>query len=159
MSSQAAKLTRRQGVLLGRATVVATVLAVGTAGTAYAYWATTGTGSGSGSATAPSPLTTIDATGSTSGLLVPGGSAALVVNVSNPNSYSVTVTSVAPNGTPSASCTTPALTVATSSGLTTVIGANSTSPLTLAGAVQMGASSSDCQGATFTIPVTVTGRK
>ena len=88
------------------------------------------------------------------------------LEVNNPNAYAVTLVSVAGNGIITAdpghsSCTTTGVTFANQSGLSTTIPASaSNDQILLPGAVSMGSSSSSgCQGATFSVPVTITVHK
>lgn len=147
----------------------ALTLALG-AGTAYAYWATGGSGSGS-AAGGDMQTVTVDALvpGDTpASTLVPGGTADVVLRVTNPNPYSVQVYSVTGNGTVTAdtahpACTTTGVTFAGSPGPLSPavsIAANSSALVTLPGAAGMNATSqSTCQGATFHLPVTLAVRK
>lgn len=147
----------------------ALTLALG-AGTAYAYWATGGSGSGS-AAGGDMQTVTVDALvpGDTpASTLVPGGTADVVLRVTNPNPYSVQVYSVTGNGTVTAdtahpACTTTGVTFAGSPGPLSPavsIAANSSALVTLPGAAGMNATSqSACQGATFHLPVTLAVRK
>jgi hypothetical protein len=144
-------------------------LAIG-AGTAYAYWATDGSGSSSAAA-GDMQTVTVDALvpGDTpASALIPGGTADVVLRVTNPNPYSVQVYSVSNNGTATAddahpSCTTTGVTFAGTPGPISPavsIAANSSTLVTLSGAASMDATSqSACQGATFHLPVTVAVRK
>ncbi len=144
-------------------------LAIG-AGTAYAYWASDGAGSGSASA-GNMQTVTVDALvpgDNPASTLIPGGTADVVLRVTNPNPYSVQVYSVTNNGTATAdnahlSCTTTGVTFAgTPSPLSPAvsIAANSSTLVTLPGAASMDATSqSACQGATFHLPVTLAVRK
>ena len=153
-------------------TAVATVALciLGGAGSAYAYWAAAGTGSGSAS-NGSMQAVTVDAlipgdTLQTS--LVPGGTADVLLRASNPNPHAVTVYGFAANGPVTADaahpgCTTTGVTftpppVPLSSPL--IIQPNSSILLTLQGAAGMSAASvSACQGAQFTVPVTLEVRK
>jgi hypothetical protein len=127
-------------------------------GVAYAVWSATG----SGATTAKAGTTTaLTATASiTGGPLYPGATADLTVVVTNPNAVPVTVTTIAA-GTVAASagCSTHGVTVTIPATVNLLVPANGSAPRTLTGAVAMStASSSDCQGATFTVPVTVGGK-
>ena len=75
------------------ATVGGAALVVTTAGTAYAWWTTTGTGTGSATAGTVSQNLTLTASQVTAAdRLYPGGSAVAVqIAVSNPNTYSVSL--------------------------------------------------------------------
>ena len=132
------------------------------AGLASAAWLSSGGGTASSRAGQALPPTTtvVPGTAFTTNLLYPGTSGDVKITVNNPNVYPVKVTSVAPNGAPTAAggvgtCAT------TGVGLTaaspgTAIPAGGSATLTLAGAASMtSASETGCQNATFTIPVTV----
>ncbi|MFM8999299.1 MAG: hypothetical protein ACKOKE_04425 [Actinomycetota bacterium] len=130
-------------------------------GIAYAAWTATGSGSGASEATTALALSTVDATALTSAQLYPGGTGDLTVKIHNPNPFGVTVRSIQPNGAITsdrgAACTaSTGLSFTGRTGLTEAIPANGTVTVTLAGAVSMDGSSDDtCQGATFTVPVTL----
>ena len=83
--------------------------------------------------------------------------------MNNPNGYPVRVTAVTGNGTVTASggtgtCTTTAVTFTNQAPASNnTIAANSSATFTYAGAVAMGTNPDQgCQGAVFSIPVTVT---
>lgn len=133
-------------------------------GIAYASWSANGTGTGSAKAGTSLGVTGSVATTSTSGLLYPGGSAPVVVNIHNPNSFSVKVTAVnlgadaAPDSVAGGGggCTTTTALVSltatsTSIGLPVTIAGNSDGIVTMSGTpVSMNiASDNGCQGATF----------
>ena len=148
--------------------VLTTMAALTVVGLVYAAWTTNGTGSGYAKAGTAQALSTVDVSASTSATLYPGGPAGDVkIRISNPNSYPVTVTSVNGSGTITAdaghpTCTTTgvsftdqpvSISVPAKSG-----GVNGETETTLSGAASMSnASSNGCQGATFTIPVTLSG--
>lgn len=136
-------------------------------GLAYANWSTNGSGSGAASAASALAVTgSVGTVSSSATLLVPGGSAPLIVNVHNPNNFSVKISAVTltsaqlPSaiGSPkSASCTTSTAGVQLNSAAATTalpvsIPANGDATVTMAnGAVSMALTSDDgCQGATFT---------
>jgi hypothetical protein len=140
------------------------VLALG--GAAWAHFTSSGSGTGHASTGAMSTVTISATTGAPSTPLFPGGSGDVSLEVDNPNSYSVTLVSVTGNGTirPDTghpSCTTTGVVFANQSGLTMSIPGGATNyQVRLSGAVSMGSSSSSgCQGATFSIPVTITVEK
>jgi hypothetical protein len=139
--------------------VVALVLGLGV-GAALAYFLSHGSGSGSATTGSLSPVTVASATVSPNTPLLPGRSGDVVLDVKNPNSVAVTLISVAANGTVTTSqsgCTTTGVTFNNESGLGVNIPANSTTPVDLSGAATMSTSSSNgCQGATFSIPVSIT---
>ncbi|MBP1235304.1 hypothetical protein JOE40_000772 [Arthrobacter sp. PvP102] len=144
-------------------------LALG-AGTAYAYWTSTGTGTGSESAGTMQTVT-VDAFISGDNprsALIPGGTADVILRVTNPNLYTVQVYSVSPNGPATADdahpgCTTTGVTFAgTGTPLTpaTFVPPNSTVLISLPATAAMDSTSqSACQDATFHLPVTMAVRK
>ncbi len=152
---------------VSRATVLialaALAAALGAAGIAVAAWLSSGSGRpgvSAGNALAPT-TSTVAGSAVTSGLLVPGATGTAIVTVTNPNRYTVRVLTIAPNGAATASggvgtCATTGVTfTAQQPGTALAAGAGTT--LTLPGAVAMStASETGCQGATFTVPVTVT---
>lgn len=154
---------RRLGIF-----VLAMALAVfGGGGAAFAYLATSGAGSGAGTTTSLQPVTVAAFVGgdAPSSLLYPGGSADVILRVSNPNAFSVTLVSVSGNGTIAADaghplCTTTGVSFTNQSGLSVTIppnGGGNPALVHLAGAASMStASSNGCQGATFSIPVSIT---
>ena len=88
------------------------------------------------------------------------------LEVNNPNAYAVTLVSVTGNGTIThdaghSGCTTTGVTFTDQTGLTKTIPASASNyQILLSGAVSMDSSSSNgCQGATFSIPVTITVHK
>lgn len=131
---------------------------------AFAAWTATGTGSGYAKAKTASVLTTVDASGSTSAQLYPGGTGDLVLKVNNPNDYQVTLTAVN-NGSGSitsdkgAACdASTGVTFTNATGLSLAVPAGTTQTFTLNGKVAMSnASDTTCQGAVFTIPVSLVG--
>ncbi|MFF1831270.1 hypothetical protein [Paenarthrobacter sp. NPDC058040] len=155
------------------ATVALSIL--GGVGSAYAYWTATGLGGGT-SANGSMQTVTVDAlvagdTPQTS--LVPGGTADVVLRATNPNPHAVTVYGVTGNGAVTADaghsgCTTTGVSftppaaplVQPGTGQPVTIPANTSILLTLQGAASMSAASvSACQGAIFTVPVTLEVRK
>jgi len=137
---------------------------VATGGIAYASFS--GTGSATGQAHTGS-MQTITVTAFIGGdaptsKLYPGGPAAdVMLRVNNPNSYSVKLVSVSANGSIIADaghpgCTTTGVTFTPQTSLTTLIPVGS-SLVHLSGAASMNTTSQNaCQGATFTIPVSIT---
>jgi hypothetical protein len=151
---------RRRTVLL----LVVPFLLLGT-GTAVAYWAAAGAGSGTAAAGTAQPLSTVTTSASVSSLLYPGGPAAdVTLAVQNPNPYPVTVTGVAVDGAVTATggigtCATHGVSlVAPTGGLPFTVSPSATATVTLSGAATMStAAENGCQGATFTLPVSLTG--
>jgi len=150
----------RKAVLSGLITVA--VLAVGVA---FAAWTATGSGSGYAKATTADALTTVDVSASTVADLYPGKSDGdVLLRISNPNPYPVRVTSVSGNGAitsdAGAACTTSTgVSFADQSSLTLDVPGSSAATFTLPGAASMSnASANACQGAIFTIPVSLSGQ-
>lgn len=133
-----------------------------TGGTAYAFWAASGSGSGTAAAGVVQPLTTSPAT-VTSGLLYPGATGDVRLRVNNPNPFAVTVTSVTGTGAVTsdkgAACDgATGVSFTDQAAASLVVPASSSTTFTLTDAVTMDNSSDDsCQGATFTIAVSLTG--
>jgi len=166
------RTTKTTSGRLAARTAAATVtlcLATGVGG-AYAYWATVG--AGSGAATNGTMVTvTVEALvagDSPQNTLVPGGTADVAVRALNPNGHAVQVYAIRGNGAATADanhpgCTTTGVTFvepAAPLAPTVSIPANSSVLITLPGAATMStASLSGCQGATFTLPVTLEARK
>ena len=146
--------------------------AVLVAGPVFAFYTVAGSGSSSGSTGTVQPLTVSPATvGSPSSTLLPGGTADLLLNVTNPNAVAVTITSVAQGGGVTVSggsgCSSdPAwptttgnsgVAIVTTTGLSISVPAGSSATVHVAGGASMtNSSAAGCQGATFQIPVTVT---
>ncbi|VXA97122.1 conserved exported hypothetical protein [Arthrobacter sp. 9V] len=158
------------GRLARTVAATAALCLLGGAGTAYAYWATAGTGSGSAANGTMQTVTVVALvpgdTLQTS--LAPGGTADVILRASNPNPHAVTIYGLAANGPVTADAAHPGC---TTTGVTftppptpltppVIIQANSSILLTLQGAANMStASVSACQGAQFTVPVTLEVRK
>ena len=159
--------TRSRGF---RAAALAGLLVTAGAGTAYAFWSGTGAGSGSAAAGTMQAVTVdaLVASDNPKAALYPGGSADIVLRLTNPNPYSVQVYSVTGNGPVTADtahpgCTTTGVSfTGTAAPLTpaTYVAANSSALITLPGAATMDTTSlAACQGATFSVPVTAEVRK
>jgi hypothetical protein len=140
-----------------------TLLVLGVVGLVYAAWTATGTGNGYAKAQSAQALTTVDVSATTGATLYPGATGNVKISINNPNPYPVEVTSITGNGTitPDSGhpgCTTTGVTFTDQTGLTIDVPANGNAETTLNGAAQMSnASSNGCQGATFTIPVSLSG--
>lgn len=156
------KLLGKRRLIFAAVTVMALVIA----SLGYAAWTSAGNGSGVAKASTAQALTTVTATASAG--LYPGATAALTLQVSNPNPYPVTVTDVTGNGTITAdtshsTCgqdgTHPTgVTYVDQHNLTIAVPANGTTQVSVSGSVHMSnASDNSCQGATFTIPVSLNG--
>jgi hypothetical protein len=152
-------------LLLG-ATVIALALGVG-GGAAYAYFTSSGSGTGAATTGTLGPVTLQAVTGGPNNALVPGGTADVLLDVKNTNAYAVTLVDVdlTSGGTITADaghsgCTVTGVTLTNQDGLSDNLPANATTAIHLSGAASMStASSSGCQGATFSIPVTITVHK
>lgn len=143
--------------------VGAAVVALVAAGLVYAAWTTSGTGSGTAKATSAQALTTVDASATTTASLYPGATGNVTIKISNPNPYPVRVNSVTGNGAITADaghpgCATTGVSFTDQTGQTIDVPANGQNEVTLNNAASMSnASDSGCQGATFTIPVSLAG--
>ncbi|HEY1714190.1 MAG TPA: hypothetical protein VGG07_14880 [Solirubrobacteraceae bacterium] len=156
------KLLGKRRLIFAAVTVM--VLAIASLG--YAAWTSAGNGTGVAKATTAQGLTTVTATASAG--LYPGATAALSLQVSNPNPYPVTVTDVTGNGTITADAshstcgqdvTHPTgVTYTDQHNLSIAVPANGTTSVSVSNSVKMtNASDNSCQGATFTIPVSLNG--
>lgn len=147
-------------------TIVAVLIAGIGSGAAYAYFTSSasGTGAADDATLLPVSLTGVATLGTP---LLPGGTGDVVFRVTNPNGTAVSMVGVALNGavTPDAShpgCSTtdanPVVTLDVPSGdLPVSLPARSTTTVTLAGAASMDVdATSNCQGAAFSFPLTVT---
>ena len=121
-------------------------------------------GSGYAKATTAQALTTLDVSATTPATLYPGATGNVKLQINNPNPYPVRVTAVSGNGTitsnAGAACNaSTGVSYTDQTGLTLDIGASTSATFTLSGAVAMtNASDNSCQGAVFTIPVSLTGQ-
>lgn len=162
---------------LSRKALVSGALAVGlmAVGIAFAAWTASGTGNGYAKATTAAALSSDDASASTTGQLYPGGEGDVVLTVRNPNPYPVLVKGIADNATitssKGANCNgstgvtfddftydSATMTAATYTVPAKSAGVDGSKTITLANAANMSnASHNDCQGAVFTIPVSISG--
>lgn len=139
------------------------VLVLGVTGLVYAAWTSNGSGSGYAKAGSAAALTTVDVSASTSATLYPGATGDVVLKIDNPNPYPVRITAVTGSGAITADaghpgCVTTGVTFTDQAGKSIDIAASSQTQVTLTGAAKMSnASDNGCQGATFAIPVTLTG--
>lgn len=163
------KKTSRRLAAKSAAAAVALCLATG-AGAAYAYWTAVGAGSGA-AVNGTMRMVAVEALvagDGTQNSLVPGGTADVAVRAFNPNSFPVKVQAIRGNGAATADANHPGC---TTTGVTFMdpadplapaitIPANTSVLITLPAAAAMSlASSSGCQGATFSLPVTLEARK
>ncbi|ABM07004.1 hypothetical protein [Paenarthrobacter aurescens] len=158
------------GRLARTAAATVALCILGGAGSAYAYWSTTGIGSGSAT-NGTMQAVTVDAlipgdTLQTS--LVPGGTADVILRATNLNAHAVTIYGIAASGPVTADsghpgCTTTGVTFTPPAAPLTpavIIQPNTSIQLTLGNAASMSAASvSACQGAQFKVPVTLEVRK
>jgi hypothetical protein len=142
-----------------------TVMVLGIVSLGYAAWTSSGGGTGFAKAASAQSLTT-GSTGTTSATLYPGAAGDLVVNVTNPNSYPIKITSVTGNGTITADSShatcgqdvshPTGVTYTDQTGLNIAVPASTSQTITLSGTVHMtNASDNSCQGATFSVPVSM----
>ncbi len=140
-------------------------------GPSFAYFAVGGLGAAPGATGSLQPLVIQPATtGSPSSSLLPGSTAHLLLNVTNPNPGSVTILSVVQGGgvsvTGGSGCTgdpgwpgslgNSGVSVVSSTGLGIPVAGGATVVVQIPGGAAMStASAAGCQGATFQIPVTV----
>ena len=150
---------RNKKKLLGIGVITTTLLA---AGVAFAAWNAGGTGSGYAKATTAQALSTTDVAATTTAQLYPGGTADVKIKIHNPNPYPVRVTSIDGNGAitsdKGAACDASTGVTYTNQSGTFDVSANSDASFTLVGAVAMSNTSDNtCQGAVFTVPVSLSG--
>jgi predicted ribosomally synthesized peptide with SipW-like signal peptide len=139
---------------------VAVALGLGT-GTAYAYWSSTHSGSGSATTGNVQAVTLVAAAGTVSSKLIPGTTADLSLELNNPNSYTVTITGIAQNGSVTVvggtGCTATGVTVPTKTGLSVTVASGNNAVAHIPNGASMDATSdSGCQGSSFHVPVTLT---
>lgn len=152
--------TRRRLAVIGSLTVTAFVVAA----VAFATWTISGSGSGSAKAVTPSSLTV--ATSTPVQDLYPSATATgdLTFTISNANSFAVNVTQVSYPGSgitsDNALCDVSTVSLPGSPFTVSYTANNgSNGPFTITDAVRMDVATADddCKGATFTIPLTVSG--
>jgi hypothetical protein len=144
------------------ALALSAILVVATTAVTFGSWTVSSSaGSGYSKAKVASSLTLSDASASTTAQLYPGGTGDIWIKVNNSNPFAVTVTSVTGAGTitsdKGAACdAATGVTFTNTTGLTQVVGAGATVTFSLAGKVAMSnASDNTCQGAVFTVPITL----
>jgi hypothetical protein len=155
-------------VILPLMAAVAMVTVLG-GGAAYAYFLSAGSGSGSASTGAMKAVTVAAVTGTPTTPLVPGGNGDVILKVTNPNNFSVSLTTVVFKAAGTITfdnahlgCTTtdttPVVTLSVpANDLPQTIPAAQSATFDLVNAVTMaGTATSNCQGATISIPVTIT---
>lgn len=149
------KITKRIAVI-----GTTTALAIG-GGLAWAAW--TATGGGSGGAQATSAQALVASPGTATNAVYPGGSSNVVFTVANPNPYAVNLTAVGGGAiavdSGHAGCNLSSVSF-TPQSVSVSVPANATAvPVTLTNALSMTpAGNDDCQGATFTVTLTLSGQ-
>jgi hypothetical protein len=156
--------------LLGKRRLIfaaVTVMALGIVSLGYAAWTSSGNGSGFAQASTAKALTSLSVS-ATSASLYPGATADLQLNLNNPNPYPVKVTDVTGNGAITAdaahaTCGQDAqhptgVSYTDQHNLNITVPANSSTQVALSNSIAMtNASDNSCQGATFTVPVSLSG--
>jgi hypothetical protein len=134
-------------------------------GSAFAFFTSHGSGSGAAPSGTVVAVTTASL-GTPTSPLSPGSTGDVILKVTNSNSYAVTLTSVSGNGPITvdaghSGCATTGVTFTAQTGLSTGLPGNgAVTTVDLSGAASMDStSSSGCQGATFTVPVTIAVKK
>ncbi len=126
----------------------------------FAAWLVTGTGNGGAKATTATNL--VVTAGSTTGDLFPGGNGDVKVSIQNPNPFAVNVKTIVGSGAITSAapgCTTTGVSFTDQNAVTGMtIAAGATQAVTLDDAASMNTSDNGCQGATFTIPLSVTAQ-
>ena len=145
---------------VGRLAATAVAVSLGS-GTAYAYFTSSASGHASASTGTMQTVTVAATAGTPSSTLVPGGTADVSLEVTNPNSYTVTLVSVTGSGaiTASNSCSPTGVTFSNRSGLSISVPSGTSQVHLPAAAAMSSASANACQGATFSIPVTIVVQK
>ena len=154
------------------ALLVVPFLAITTA-TVWAYWSASGAGTGAAATATMQTVTLVALAGGDtppSAALAPGGTSEVVLKVHNPNAFSVHVYSITA-GAGSITADSGHSSLCTTTGVTftapavpfppnTSVPAGGSVVIRLADAASMDASSSNgCQGATFSIPITLVVRR
>jgi hypothetical protein len=123
----------------------------------FAAWLVTGEGNGAAQATSADDL--VVASGSTTADLYPGSDGDVELTIENPNPFDVEVSSIVGNGPVTSGapgCSTTGVSFTDQTGMTLAIAAGATATVSLDDAASMSnASDTGCQGATFSVPVTV----
>jgi hypothetical protein len=118
-------------------------------------------GAGYSKAKSSTNLTLNDVSASTVADLYPGGTGNVLVSITNPNPFAVTITSITGTGVITSNAGAPCtastgVTFTNQTGLSLALAAGATTTFTLSGKAAMSnASVTSCQGAIFTIPVIV----
>lgn len=153
------RISRKRKLIVAAGVLMLAIVAVGVG---LGAWSIGGSGNGAAKATTASNITLADATAFTTADLYPGATGNLKLRATNPNPFPVRITAVSGNGTitsdKGAACdASTGVTFANQTGLTLDLAAGATATLTVPSSVSMSnASDNSCQGAVFTIPVTLT---
>lgn len=158
-SKHARKFARRSSTVLA-----ATIAPLLVAGTAYAYWTTSGSGSATAAAGSSTNLTV--GTAAAAGNLYPGGSVSGSVVITNPNPFPVSLTGMtfqpATADAGHTGCTTTGVTFAPTTTLPLTIpkqGGTAANAVTVNFSASMDYTSvNGCQGATFTAAYTLAAK-
>ena len=127
-------------------------------GTSYSYWKAPGTGTGS----ATTGTMTVTATTTAVSGLYPGANLAVIVTVTNTSAAGLLVSSIVPgtvakSGSPKGTCDPTVVTFTARTLPTTKLAAGKTGSYD--GTMSMNTLAADgCQGATFTLPLTINGK-
>jgi hypothetical protein len=150
---------RKRKLIVASVVLLAAIIAVGVG---LSAWSLGGSGNGAAKATTASNITLADATAFTTADLYPGATGNLKLRATNPNPFPVRITAVSANGTitsdKGAACdASTGVTFSNQTGLTLDLAGGATATLTVSNAVSMSnASDNSCQGAVFTVPVSLT---
>jgi len=123
----------------------------------FAAWLVTGEGNGAAQATTADDL--VVGPGTTTADLYPGSDGDVELTIENPNAFDVEVSSIVGNGpvtTGAPGCSTTGVSFTDETGMSLTVAAGDTVNVSLDDAASMSnASDNGCQGATFSVPVTV----
>jgi len=123
----------------------------------FAAWLVTGEGNGAAQATSADDL--LVEPGTTTADLYPGSDGDVELTIENPNAFDVEVSSIAGDGAVTSAapgCSTTGVSFTDQSGLSITVAAGDTVAVSLDDAASMSnLSDNGCQGATFSVPLTV----
>ncbi len=136
-------------------------------GAAFAYYSGSASSSTVVNVGRVQPVTVMIATGTPTTPLYPGGVGDVSLTLNNPNDFPLRVTALAPSPTAPVTanggvgpCTVTGVTVSSLTGLDLTIAPGDGEVIDIPNAVSMGMNSqSGCQGATFSVPVSLTVEK
>ncbi|OYV61557.1 MAG: hypothetical protein B7Z69_00390 [Actinobacteria bacterium 21-73-9] len=139
----------------------------GLSGAAVAYYSARASSSTVVNVGSAKAVSVVAATGTPSTPLYPGGVGDVTLTVDNPNSFSVRIIALGPSPAASVTakggvgpCSVTGVTVSSLTGLDVVVPPGDGDVIDVPGAVTMGPDSqSGCQGATFSVPVSLTVEK